>query len=151
MDLVLNATDYYFFDGFYASVVPQPIYPYFYDRSSLWRQMASIWLLEEFGVFLLYFLGSSIAYYCLFDQDTKKHPKYLKNQIAREIWLSVSSFPLTGIVTVPWLLFEVRGYSKLYSNIDDYGWPYFIFSIFWFILFTDFGVYWIHRFVTLLQ
>lgn len=40
---------------------------------------------------------------------------------------------------------QVRGYSKLYDNIDDYGWPYFFFSIFWFLFFIDGGIYWVHR------
>ena len=146
MDLVVNATDAFFFDEFYAQYLPSALSPYYNTRTSIIRQITSIWLLEMVGVLLLYFVGSSIAYYCFYDKELKKHPKFLKNQISKEIWLSVSSFPLTGIVTVPWLLFEVRGYSKLYSDVSEYGWPYFFGSIIGFILFTDFGVYWIHRF-----
>ena len=148
MDLVLNATDNVFFDSFYTQVLPDGLYSqYFMDRGSLWRQVTSIYLLEMVGVLTLYLGGSAFSYYFLFDKEaTFSHPKYLKNQIAREIWLSVSSFPTTAVVTLPWLLMEVRGYSKLYTSIDDYGWPYFWFSLVWFILFTDFGVYWIHRF-----
>lgn len=44
---------------------------------------------------------------------------------------------------------QVRGYSRLYDNIDDYGLPYFIFSIFWFLMFIDCGIYWVHRWLHL--
>jgi lathosterol oxidase len=53
--------------------------------------------------------------------------------------------PLMSLWTVPWFLGEVRGYSKLYDNISDYGIPYAIFSSIWFLFFTDALIYWIHR------
>lgn len=146
MDLVLNATDGLVFDALYPSVLPSGLYEsYFASSSNTVRQITSIWLLEMVGVLILYFGGSTLSYVTWFDHSIKKHPKYLKNQIAREIWLSVSSFPITATVTVPWLFFEVNGYSKLYSSVDEYGLPYLFLSMLGFILFTDFGVYWIHR------
>ncbi len=146
MDLVLNATDAYFFDHFYQNHLSTHLYQtYFSSRTFATRQITTIWLLEMVGVLILYFGGSSFAYFLFFDKSLKQHPKYLKNQISREIWLSVTSFPITATVTVPWLFFEVNGYSKLYHSIDEYGWTYYFFSLIWFILFTDFGVYWIHR------
>ncbi|KAL1923474.1 uncharacterized protein VTP21DRAFT_8454 [Calcarisporiella thermophila] len=74
-----------------------------------------------------------------------KHPKFLKGQVRKEIALACSSIPFLSLYTVPWFLFEVRGYSKLYTNVDDYGWPYLLFSVFAFLAFTDFCIYWIHR------
>ncbi|KAJ3269919.1 c-5 sterol desaturase [Terramyces sp. JEL0728] len=96
------------------------------------------------SVTFLYFVFSTISYYTVFDRSILKHPKYLKNQILKEIKLSVYSFPITSLVTVPWFYFEIKGYSKLYHDVDDYGYPYLVLSLIWFILFTDFGVYWIH-------
>ena len=135
MDIVLNLADDLLLDNAFKSL----------KRDNWMRQSLSIWLIEMVGVHILYFSFSALSYWLLFDKSILKHPKYLKNQIQREIWLSVSSFPITSAVTVPWFLFEVKGYSKLYHNIDDYGWPYFGLSILLFIAFTDFGVYWIHR------
>ncbi|CAG8590327.1 9784_t:CDS:2 [Cetraspora pellucida] len=66
-----------------------------------------------------------------------KHPKFLKNQIRKEIKLSATGFPFTTLVTIPWFLGEVRGYSKLYDDINDYGILYGIFSIVLFLFFTD--------------
>src|SRR5438270_1093617 len=53
--------------------------------------------------------------------------------------------PLMTLLTVPWFLGEVRGYSKLYDTIDIYGWGYFILSVGLFLMFTDFFIYCIHR------
>ncbi|KAI8906448.1 hypothetical protein EDD86DRAFT_210740 [Gorgonomyces haynaldii] len=136
MDLVLSALDDLFLDNLYTE----------WPRDYWVRQSVSLFWISLIGVNVLYFVFSTFAYWFLFDHELKKHPKYLKNQISREIWLSFTSFPITAIVTTPWFLFEVRGYSKLYHSIDDYGLPYFIFSMFAFLMFTDFGVYWIHRF-----
>jgi len=50
------------------------------------------------------------------------------------------------VFTVPWFWGEVKGYSKLYSDPQAYGGiPYMLFSIAAFLVFTDFGIYWIHR------
>jgi len=49
------------------------------------------------------------------------------------------------VVTTPCVLPEVRGFSRLYSNIDEYGVPYLIVSLIWFLMFTDCLIYWIHR------
>jgi lathosterol oxidase len=48
-------------------------------------------------------------------------------------------------VTVPWFLFEVKGYSKLYHDYPS-SFATFALEMLGFLMFTDFGVYWIHRF-----
>jgi lathosterol oxidase len=115
------------------------------SRNNTIRQCISLWLIAVVGVNLLYFILSTISYVFFFDKSLKKHPKYLPNQIWQEICMSVYSFPITAIVTVPWFLFEVKGYSKLYND-DPFKTTadsiYFFMSIIMFIMFTDFGVYW---------
>ena len=49
--------------------------------------------------------------------------------------------PIMAAFTIPILLAEVRGYSQLYDNWDDYGLPYYILSLFLFLVFTDFGTH----------
>ncbi|CAJ0924757.1 7627_t:CDS:2 [Entrophospora sp. SA101] len=75
------------------------------------------------------------------------HPKFLKNQIRKELTLSVTGFPITTFFTVPWFVGEVRGYSRLYENVDDYGWLYIPISALLFLFFTDMCIYWIHRWI----
>jgi len=49
------------------------------------------------------------------------------------------------VLTLPFFLGEVRGHTKLYNNVGDYGWAYLVFSVPFFLLFTDYCIYWIHR------
>lgn len=55
------------------------------------------------------------------------------------------------MLTVPWFWGEVKGYSLLYEGLPTTaaGWVYFFASIPLFLLFTDFGIYWIHRWLHL--
>ncbi|KAJ3121760.1 c-5 sterol desaturase [Nowakowskiella sp. JEL0407] len=145
MDLVISFAEDLGLSKLYASLPPS-IAPYFESSDQIYRQIASLFIVSYVGINILYFSFATLDYLFLFDKTLKNHPKYLPNQISREIWLSWTSFPTTVIVTIPWWLGELRGYSKIYYNIDDYGWPYFIFSLVWFILFSDCLIYWIHRF-----
>merc|ERR1719199_1543257 len=84
-------------------------------------------------------------YIFLFDKQYMKHPKFLENQIAKEMWCACSSMPVMTMLTLPIFVGEVRGYSKLYDNIDEYGVGYFLFSLLAFLMFNDCLIYWIHR------
>ena len=51
-----------------------------------------------------------------------------------------------AIFTAPLFLGEVRGYAKLYDSPQDAPfWAYNILQVPFFIIFTDFFIYWIHR------
>ncbi|KAJ3190829.1 Lathosterol oxidase [Irineochytrium annulatum] len=142
MDIVLNFTDPVF-DGLYGSVIPEPYRDHFTARDAIPRQLSSLFLILLVGGSLLYFLGAGLNFHFLFDKETMNHPKFLKNQIAREIWLSVTSLPRTALVTIPWFFFELRGYSKLYDKLEH--WWHLPLQALWFLAFTDCLVYWIHR------
>jgi hypothetical protein len=132
--------------------------------------------------------------------------QFLKNQVAKEIGLSLASIPFMGALTTPIILAEIYGYSKCYDNVrppalppplhcahlphpahsnttavppnasrfvlfltpfsfslrflfiylffppnlvslqvEEYGLPFLIMTIFTFLFFTDCGIYWIHR------
>jgi lathosterol oxidase len=89
---------------------------------------------------------SSLSYVFVFDKTTFKHPKFLKNQIRMEIRQAVDAMPVISILTVPFFLAEVRGYSKLYDELADEPYPYYNYLQFpLFLLFTDFCIYFIHR------
>jgi len=40
---------------------------------------------------------------------------------------------------------NLTGYTAKYTHIDDYGWPYFFFSIFLMAAISDTWFYWVHR------
>lgn len=45
---------------------------------------------------------------------------------------------------VPLYIERTTGYTVRYENIDDYGWPYFFFSIFLMLLIVDAEFFWMH-------
>lgn len=95
---------------------------------------------------LLYFICASLSYVFIFDKTTVNHPKYLKNQVRQEISQATRALPGMSLLTAACMLAEVRGYAKLYDTTSEapfsaYNWIQFPF----FVLFTDFLIYWIHR------
>lgn len=72
--------------------------------------------------------------------------------IFREIGYSFSTLVVIG--TVGWILdilvFHSRYglfYDNAYTNISDYGWGYFVLSVFLMLVFDDTYFYWAHRFL----
>ena len=118
-------------------------------KSSLCARFQLIAFATFIGAAILYLLGAGLNFYFFFDRDTISHPKFLPNQIKREIKLSLLSLPWTGVVTVPWFFFELKGYSQLYDTLHSttpQGQAIEIASsILFFLAFTDCFVYWIHR------
>ena len=127
-----------------VSYLPHPPIPYeahrgharqFLSPVSAWpreyipRQCLSLILTTLVGVHLLYFLFSTFSYYLIFDHAMMKHPRFLKNQVRQEIMMSLRSFPVMMLLTLPWFEGEVLGYSKLYNNFGEYGWTWFFLSI----------------------
>ncbi|KAI0635735.1 hypothetical protein C8Q77DRAFT_1155502 [Trametes polyzona] len=116
-----------------------------WPRDYLPRQAISLFVITLVGVHALYFIFSGLSYQYIFDHKMMKHPRFLKNQIKLEIQMSLRAFPMMTVLTLPWFLGDVRGYSRLYHSVDEYGWGYLVFSIFFFLVFTDYCIYWIHR------
>lgn len=156
MDLILEYADEYALDKAYAYAFPLVTDNTFSGNSSLPtlsrlgrdaipRQCMSLFMIALSAALFLYFLFCSLSYFFLYDKRLEHHPRFLKNQIRQEIISSLIAAPVIDVMTLPWFLGEVRGYSKLYNNVDEKGWAYFLFSAVWFLLFTDFLIYWIHR------
>lgn len=93
----------------------------------------------------MYFTMASLSYCFVFNKAYLNHPKFLANQIRREIAFSMYSIPIMAFYTAPWLVADVRGYSKLYIDPYQHGWWYMIFQFPLFLIVTDFSIYWIHR------
>ncbi|KAI0733597.1 hypothetical protein C8Q72DRAFT_812046 [Fomitopsis betulina] len=141
------------------SYIPHPPFPAAVDEltpiapslASAWprdyipRQIISLFVVTFIGIHFLYFVFAGLSYYFIFNHEMMKHPRFLKNQVKLEIRHSLQSFPSMIVLTLPWFLAEVRGYSKLYGDVDEYGWAYMAFTALWFLVFTDYSIYWIHR------
>ncbi|KAF2861965.1 putative sterol delta 5,6-desaturase [Piedraia hortae CBS 480.64] len=143
------ATDYFYF--------PPSEYAWMsrWDRDNIVRQFLSLYILTIIMANILYFTASTLSYLFVFDHDTFKHPKYLKNQIRLEIKQATTSMPMMTALTVPWFIAECRGWSFMYNDVANAGFAHPFLTVFgkaynWiqfplFILFTDFCIYWIHR------
>ena len=79
---------------------------------------------------LLYFIFAYLSYRFIFNHDMMKHPKFLKDQVRLEIISSLKAFPLMTLLTLPFFMLEVKGYSKMYNDVSEYGWGYLVFSVF---------------------
>jgi len=135
----------------YFSVTPSS-YAYLsqWPRDNIYRQALSLYITTWLFGLLIYFAFAGLSYVFIFDKQTLKHPKFLKNQIYLEIKQTMASVPVMALATVPCFLAEVRGYSKMYDTMSpDSAWylggwyDYLQFPLF--LMFTDFFIYWIHR------
>lgn len=119
-----------------------------WNRDDWRRQLTSLYFITwVFGV-VVYYVFATLSYVFVFDKDTFNHPKYLKNQIRKEMAQTNVALPIMALFTAPLFLLEVRGYSKLYDRSEQGpGWWYDIIQFPFFICFTDFLIYWIHRYL----
>mmetsp|Transcript_10793 Transcript_10793/g.18037 ORF Transcript_10793/g.18037 Transcript_10793/m.18037 type:complete len:274 (-) Transcript_10793:56-877(-) len=138
MDLVLEIADELFLDSVYEKTYPLA-------RDNIWRQANSTYWIAWTMATVLYFTFSSIDFYFFFDKRLMRHKQFLPNQVRKEIASATWALFVMALMATPVWLLEVRGYSQLYTNIEDYGWGYFLFSIPAFLMFTDMCIYWIHR------
>lgn len=104
-----------------------------WPRDYIPRQILSLSAITLAGIIVLYFLFAGLSYQYIFNHEMMEHPRFLKNQVKLEIQSSLSAFPGMTLLTLPWFQAEVMGYSKLYENVDEYGWTYFILSVPWYV------------------
>lgn len=116
-----------------------------WPRDYIPRQILSLAAITLIGIHILYFVFAGLSYKFIFNHDMMRHPRFLKNQVMLEIKTSLRSFPFMILLTLPWFQGEVMGYSKLYDGLDTYGYFYLFASVPLFLLFTDYCIYWIHR------
>ncbi|CAI7660751.1 uncharacterized protein N7487_000730 [Penicillium crustosum] len=129
-----------------------PMQPSKWAEASLWkrddiaRQALSLYLITWLFAMIMYLLGSLLLYHTLFDKRLLQHPRFLPNQIKLEINQGISAIPVMALLTVPFFLAEIRGWSKLYDFTSDSPFSgYTLLQYPLFICFTDSGIYWIHR------
>ena len=94
----------------------------------------------------MYLIGSFIVYHTMWDKRLLRHPHFLNNQMRLEIKQGVSAIPVIAILTAPFFVAEVRGWSKLYDFSSEAPFPGYTWLQYpLFVCFTDCGIYWIHR------
>lgn len=132
---------YHFFDEtVYANLSLLP-------RYNILRQVISLFLITSTFGWLLYFTVAWLSFHYVYDKSNFNHPRYLKNQISMEIKQASTAIPIMVLLTIPWFIAELHGYSYLYYDINEStgGWKAIILQFPSFLLFTDCGIYFIHR------
>lgn len=118
--------------------------------------LGSGWLFTTLIITLRYliFAGITFTIFYIIQKNAWFHRKIQqkfpgKKHITHEIKYSfITMFILAGTVLLVYMA-NMAGLTQLYPKIQDYGWGYFIFSIFFMIMYHDFYFYWIHRFMHL--
>jgi lathosterol oxidase len=100
-----------------------------WPRDYVPRQLLSLSVITLIGIVLLYFIIATLSYIFIFNHEMMRHPRFLKNQVKLEIQTSLRAFPGMTVLTLPWFQAEVMGYSKLYDDVDQYGWWYLVASV----------------------
>lgn len=116
-----------------------------FARTNMFRQLVSLTAIVTIFGAILYLGIAGLSYTLVFDKETMKHPKFLRNQISLEIKQALGAIPFMSLLTALCFVPELRGYSKLYWKLDDYPSWYLWAQFPLFIMFTDFGIYLIHR------
>ncbi|KAK5696347.1 c-5 sterol desaturase [Elasticomyces elasticus] len=126
-----------------------------WDRDNVWRQLLSLYAITVILGSAIYFLFATLSYIFVFDKNTFNHPKYLKNQMRLEIKQTLESIPIMAVLTVPVFVAEVRGATFIYDDVSNPGFSHPLLKLFgstygyiqipFFLIFTDFCIYWIHR------
>ncbi|EGW35057.1 uncharacterized protein SPAPADRAFT_48108 [Spathaspora passalidarum NRRL Y-27907] len=128
-----------------------PAGPYFdssfLGRSNTIRECLSLLVVASLFGWLLYFIVAYLSYVFVFDRKIFNHPRYLKNQMALEIHRASTAIPVMVMLTIPFWIAELKGLSFLYMDINEAngGWKEVAMQFPKFILFTDCGIYFIHR------
>jgi lathosterol oxidase len=104
---------------------------------------------------LIYFMFAIFSYLFVFDKRYTRHPKFINNQIRLEIATALKAVPTMAALTVPSFVAEVRGLNFMYDSVSDsmdmhillraFGEAWNLLQIPLFLMFTDCGIYWIHR------
>jgi len=128
-----------------ATVLPESAHP-----KAFWVQYLTYYLILAGGAVVFYLGFSTFSYLFFFRwRRAKFYPETLgedlSDQIKTEIKIALTSLPFMAILMAPFPVMVARGYSRVYKNVDDYGWGYLLFSIPLFLFCTDMMIYFIHR------
>ena len=120
---------------------------------NIWLQYLIITAGAAIGALVLFMLVGPLSYWYFFVLKKDKYypegdPQPFPGQVALEIKMSLKAFPFLSLLTAPFFVLELRGYSRSYWNFsaeNPFSWSSLALMIFVFIMFTDMGIYWVHR------
>ncbi|KAJ1671195.1 c-5 sterol desaturase [Coemansia sp. RSA 1836] len=144
MDVVMEYLDTYVFDAVYDKAALLTSTEAL-ARNSVVRQSLSLFVFIYAYIVAFYLGTAGLSYRFIYDKKQEQHPKFLPQQRFLEIACASRALPQITLMTIPWILGQLHGYSRVYKDWNQYGVAYLFVSAAMFILFTDFCIYWVHR------
>ncbi len=97
---------------------------------------------------VLYLTLSGSSYWFFYVRGRQKYvpdfePK--ADEIKKMLRWGTYSIVGNAALMLPFEYGVIKGSSKIYVSVSDYGWPYLIFSIIALTVITDACIYWVHR------
>jgi lathosterol oxidase len=95
-----------------------------------------------------YFLLASLNYLYFFVWRRKRYtPDYTPNwhENRRAMRLAMASMAGNALLTAPIHVAIATGHSRIYYDVDDYGWTHLVLTIVAMLIVTETLVYWAHR------
>ena len=114
--------------------------------------------LQDFLSNLIIFMALAVPLFLLFWVYFKERFQNRRIQASRrnsslsisnEVKNSITSLLVFTCVDTVIYLAQIKGYTRVYDNVSEYGWPYLVFSVVVIILFHDTYLYFVHRFMHL--
>lgn len=117
----------------------------FYSETNQWIFGAILFAIRYFALAGIAYLIYYILFYKKLDtlKIQKEFPKW--SQIKHEILFSIYTLTIYGISTGVLLYWFTKGFTKIYTDINEFGSTYFIISILIIIAIHDTYFYWSHR------
>jgi len=143
MELVVELTGKYIVNPFLSETK--------HHAPNYWpTQLFTCWLFLWVSSVIFYFTVAGSSYLFFFVRKAQTYrpdtvPTDLTQQIRTEIGIAMRHLPGMAVVLAPAAFGVTRGWSKLYYNVDDYGWIYLFCTVPLFLFFTDMLIYYIHR------
>ncbi|MBX3274598.1 MAG: sterol desaturase family protein [Sandaracinaceae bacterium] len=100
------------------------------------------------GGLTFYGLLSTLSYFYFFRwRKERYHPRYVEDPVQIKSALSWSAVSLLGnaVLTTPFHLAVAYGWSEVYYDVSDFGWPWLFASIGIYLAVTETMIYWVHR------
>jgi Delta7-sterol 5-desaturase len=100
------------------------------------------------GGLTMYFTLSGLSYLIFFVWGKKRfHPTYVVDEPAVRSAQKWGVYGILGnaVLTMPFHWAIANGYSQVYWDVGEHGWPWMVISLVLYLAFTETCIYWIHR------
>ena len=119
---------------------------YFLEKAFwLSPRLVLFFTLSLFAVIFLRYMILSAAYHLWKRSKLKTGIAIPNQQFLREVIWSMVSSAIFTILTVAMLFVYQEGHTRIYTDVNSFGWVYFFASLFAYLVLYETYYYWLHR------